>query len=48
MNPNVTLKKHTSIEADRQLAGARFSPAGDVLMSGGFDGTVRWWKPARR
>ena len=45
MNPNVTLKKQTSLEADRQLTGARFSPAGDVIMSGGFDGTVRWWMP---
>jgi WD40 repeat protein len=43
MNP--TLKKQTSLEADRQLTGVRFSPSGDVMMSGGYDGTVRWWKP---
>jgi len=45
MNPKITLKKQTSLEVDRQLTGARFSPAGDVVMSGGFDGTVRWWLP---
>lgn len=45
MTPKLTLKKQTDVEADRQFTGARFSPAGDLLMSGGFDGTVRWWTP---
>ena len=44
MNPTITLKKQTSLEADRQLSGARFAPSGELLMSGGFDGSVRWWQ----
>lgn len=45
MNDSVTLKKEFTFETDRHLSGVCFSPGEDLLMSGGFDGSVRWWKP---
>src|SRR5687768_984193 len=39
-------KKAQVITADPQVRAARFSPCGNVLVAGGFDGRVRRWNVA--
>lgn len=37
------LKQSTVLKTDRQLCVARYSPDGDTIAAGGFDGKVRRW-----
>lgn len=44
MSLAISLKPTASLRGPQQLTGARFSPTGDRLASGGFDATVSLWR----